>query len=264
MKDTILLWGLAALLVGGGVTFRAADTRSIAAKNNGDARRPVLVELFTSEGCSSCPPADHLLQTLDKTQPVAGAEVIVLGEHVDYWNYMGWTDRFSSKVFTDRQGGYADRFRLDGVYTPQMVVDGGEEFVGSNTSRAEEAIAKAANVKKIAVRLSSVLKTADGNWLIRIETDAVPVAASVYLALAEKGASSQVSRGENSGHQLTHVAPARSLRQVGQASAGHAFSQDIRVPLEIGWEPQGMRVIAFLQEPNQGRVLGAAVRSLEP
>src|SRR5213594_3831029 len=99
-------------------------------------RGPVLVELFTSEGCSSCPPADALLARLEKSQPVAEAEIIVLSEHVDYWNRLGWRDPFSSVEFTLRQQRYTEGFRRDGAYTPQMVVDGRVEFVGSDERQA--------------------------------------------------------------------------------------------------------------------------------
>src|ERR1700704_1333290 len=110
--------------------FAACTPRSGSDAPRRNLSTPVLVELFTSEGCSSCPPADALLQQLDLLQPVGGAQLIVLSEHVDYWNHIGWTDPFSSRFFSERQSAYSSRFGLSSVYTPQMVVDGTTEFVG--------------------------------------------------------------------------------------------------------------------------------------
>src|SRR6202030_1914750 len=137
---------------------RYLRTASAEPKPIGDAtaRTPVLVELFTSEGCSDCPPADALLKKLDRSEPVRNAQLVVLSEHVDYWNDIGWKDPYSSHEFSVRQGDYAHRFRLDGPYTPQMVVDGETQFVGSDERRAIETIEGAAKAEKVPVTLSSV------------------------------------------------------------------------------------------------------------
>src|SRR5262249_53559615 len=149
------------------VRAAAAFTRELeelknAAPEPGGERVPVLVELFTSEGCSSCPPADVLLMQLDQLQPIAGAEVIALSEHVDYWNYLGWADPYSSSTFSRRQEEYSDAFGGDKVYTPQMVVDGQREFVGSRVSEAKETIAKAAKTAKAKVSLTAMQPSAEG------------------------------------------------------------------------------------------------------
>lgn len=224
---------------------------------------PVLVELFTSEGCSSCPPADRLLQELDRTQPVAGAKIIVLSEHVDYWNQLGWKDPYSSHSFSERQSAYSSRFRLNSVYTPQMVVDGSTEFVGDDSKRADRACEQANRQPKIPVRIVSV-STSGGNALhARIETDTLADSisrkqADVYLALALDHAQSQVARGENSGRLLTHVAVVETLTKVGKLEKGKSFARDVDLKLPPGTDPANLRLVAFVQEPGPGRVLGAA------
>ena len=222
----------------------------------GDAPAPVLVELFTSEGCSSCPPADTLLQQLDHTQPVGGAQLIVLSEHVDYWNHIGWTDPYSSRLFSDRQSAYSDRFGLKSVYTPQMVVDGNLEFVGNDRARANQAFEKERDLPKVAVRISDV-RIENGKLGAHVETDALPSKAEVFVALALEHAESQVLRGENGGHRLEHVAIVRNLVSVGRAKKGEAFSRDVTLNANTAGGPY--RLVTFVQEPNQGRVLGAAM-----
>jgi hypothetical protein len=229
----------------------------------GVAPAPILVELFTSEGCSSCPPADALLQQLDRTQPVDGAQLIVLSEHVDYWNHIGWTDPYSSRFFSDRQSAYSDRFGLSSVYTPQMVVDGAAEFVGSDSGLASRAVQKALGLQKVGIRISGISLAASKTLQAHIETDALPETlkirkAEVYLVMALNHAESQVLRGENSGHRLTHVGVVQSLTKVGSIEAGKSFSQDVHVKLDARSDPANLRVIAFIQQPGQRQVLGVA------
>ncbi len=233
------------------------------------APSPVLVELFTSEGCSSCPPADALLQQLDRTQPIGGAQLIVLSEHVDYWNHIGWTDPYSSRFFSDRQSAYSDRFGLSSVYTPEMVVDGNTEFIGSDSRLASQAVVKALSLPKIAIRISGISLDASKTLQAHIDTDALPQTlkvrkADVYLVLALKHAESQVLRGENSGRRLTHVGVVQSLTKVGSIEAGKTFSQDVHVKLDPKTDLSNLRVIAFVQQPGQRRVLGAAQQPAQP
>jgi hypothetical protein len=220
---------------------------------------PVLVELFTSEGCSDCPPADALLAKLDSQSP-AGVQPIVLSEHVDYWNHIGWTDPFSSRSYSERQTAYGNRFGLSSVYTPQMVVDGSTEFVGSDGNKALASISMAAQQEKIAVRISAI-QIKDGDELhARVETGSLPDSsrkAEIFVAAALNHAESSVARGENAGRHLTHVAVVRELVKVGDLQPGASFSREISLKLEHGVDPANLRLIAFVQEPGPGRVLGA-------
>ena len=225
------------------------------------ARTPVLVELFTSEGCSSCPPADRLLQKLDQSQPIQNAEAVVLSEHVDYWDHDGWRDPFSGSFFTQRQHQYGSRFGLDDVYTPQMVVNGKAQFVGNDSARAIQAIAEAARAQTISVGISNAMF---GNGVLKFRVDAVAPAsgkpAELYVVLALDRASSHVSAGENSGRELTHVSVARQFTTLGMIAPGPVFVKDVEFKLSKDWTPGNIRVIAFLQEPGQGAVLGVAVQ----
>jgi len=228
---------------------------------------PILVELFTSEGCSSCPPADQFLQKLDQ-QPIPQADLVVLSEHVDYWNHDGWKDPYSSPLYTDRQAAYVRRLSLDSPYTPQMVVDGVTAFVGSNTDLAAKALAKAMQAPKVEIRLSSV-SVASGTLRAHLETGALPATfherkTEIYVAVALNFAESQVARGENAGHTLTHASVVRTLRKIATIKRGDAFAKDIEITFDPGADPRNLRLIAFLQEPGQGRVLGAAEQAVAP
>ena len=226
-------------------------------------RTPVLIELFTSEGCSSCPPADRFLERLDH-QPVAGAEMIVLSEHVDYWNHIGWKDPYSSHLYSERQSIYGKRFGLDSVYTPQMVVDGSSEFVGSNPALADKAFAKALGVAKIPVHLSLISVDPSSGVHVHLDTGALEPSfgareAEVQIAVALSRAESQVSSGENAGHRLAHVSVVGSLTKVAVLKRGQGLSQDIHLNLGPVSKSHDLRLIAFVQESGQGKVLGAAL-----
>lgn len=216
------------------------------------AATPVLVELFTSEGCSDCPPADRLLEQLDQAQPVAGAQVIVLSEHVDYWDRQGWRDPFSSHIFSERQEEYARRLHLESPYTPQMVVDGMTEFVGSDGRRAVAAISAAARNPKAHVRIARVVGDT-----VRVEVDPLPGhSGGVYLAVVQKTGASQVLRGENRGRSLHHVAIVRRMEALGKFNGRIGFAKEVAAA-EAG--DGAFRLIAFVQDGDNGPVRGAAV-----
>lgn len=214
-------------------------------------REPVLVELFTSEGCSSCPPADRQLILLETQQPVAKAEVITLAFHVDYWNRLGWKDEYSSAEYSERQNSYVQRMKLDSSYTPQMVVDGQAEFVGSNSERATQAISEAAARPKSRVDVRLEGATAR----IRIDDLKSQEPSIVYLAIAEDGIVTNVRAGENSGRKLPHISVVRKLEVIGElSSADKSFTETVPIPSDPSWKKDKLKYIVFVQETASGRV----------
>jgi hypothetical protein len=239
----------------------AALTNSAEIDAEAAARVPILVELFTSEGCSDCPPADAFLQKLDQ-QPFPVAEMIVLSEHVDYWNHDGWKDPYSSHFFSERQAAYAKEFSVPSVYTPEMVVDGSSEFVGSNQTAASKAFAKAAVAPRIDIRLSAVSIDPADNLLAHIESVApVKEEAGVYVAIALNRAESQVSAGENAGRKLSHSAVARLITKVGSVRKNGSVAENVRLKLPPDVPADNLRIIAFVQY-GQGKIVGAAMQVL--
>jgi hypothetical protein len=228
----------------------------------GAARVPVVVELFTSEGCSSCPPADALLIQLEAEQRIAGAQVVVLGQHVDYWNRLGWTDPFSSAAFTRRQNDYAEAFGRDSIYTPQMVVDGQAEFVGSDAARAQAAITRAAGQPKIPLDVAVEAGPQPDKIRVLITPGEVPSGmpcrnAEVFLALTERNLSSSVARGENSGRHLQHTGVVRALKSLGPLAPGKPLDAELR--LAPTWKRQDLSVVAWVQDRSTRRILGAGI-----
>jgi len=226
---------------------------------------PVLIELFTSEGCSSCPPADALLERLDRSQRASGADLIVLSEHVDYWNDIGWKDPYSSHEYSERQSAYAAQFGLGSIYTPQMIVDGHFEFVGSDERRAKQAIESATKVMKAPVSLSSS-RTDEKMAILHIETGPLPLSstaesADIFLAIADDSDESHVRGGENAGRTLMHVAVLRSLMRIGALDKSAGFSRDMKLDLSAK-NPRNVRVAVIIQEADAGRVWGAGFTRL--
>ncbi len=218
---------------------------------------PVLVELFTSEGCSSCPPADRVLAQLEKERTTADAEIITLALHVDYWNYLGWKDEFSSSVYSQRQNGYAEKFNLDSIYTPQMVVDGQNQFVGSNLGTAQKAISEAAKSQKANIEISSVADLKNPKLKVNISDLPAHDNAFVWLAIAEDNLRTNVRRGENSGRMLNHVSVVREMKLLGNlASIDKTFEAETALQLSPAWKKENLKIVVFVQGKDSKRVFG--------
>jgi hypothetical protein len=223
----------------------------------GVPRRAVVVELFTSEGCSSCPPADELLGHLRQDLSAKNVQVIPLGFHVDYWNSLGWKDRFSSAEFTERQEQYTQSLRVDGPYTPEMVVDGEVEFVGNDAGQAQRTIRQQASELETAqVKLAPA---GEDQLTIQVKGPATPSNgnALVMLAITEDNLLTQVGSGENGGRTLHHAAVVRELREIGMLHGG-GLETTVPLKLENDWKRNDLRAVVFVQNGPSGKVEGAA------
>jgi len=228
----------------------------LAAAGFAQGRIPVVVELFTSEGCSSCPRADSLLTQLEQRQPVAGVEVIALGEHVDYWDSLGWKDRFSSPLFSARQQEYGRLFRVESVYTPQIVVNGQAQALGSDGDAVQEAIRAVAQGPRANVEISIAGKS------FSFKVNRLPPgvkSAEMLLAVTESGMTSTPERGENKGRRLTHTSVVRTLTNLGRLDAKNgAYTAEALLNLQPDWDRHNVKLVLLVQDRSTLRIIGAA------
>jgi hypothetical protein len=238
----------------------------------GSGAVPVILELFTSEGCSSCPPADALLAKLEAQQPIADVQVIAMEEHVDYWNELGWVDPFSSKEWTDRQEDYANSLGNGNPYTPQLVVNGDSEFVGSYEDKARHAIETAARSPRTTVSIAPASEGSDKNGSAHFDVSVGPIMGGapddepeVWLAITEAGLHSAVGSGENAGRELRHASVLRSLHDLGKASEKKdpSFSRNVAISVDRGWKRENLRAVVFVQERKSRQIIGAATLRLD-
>ena len=241
------------------LTAATSSTAQTAATN----RTPVLVELFTSEGCSSCPPADALLGKLEHLQPVNGAQIIILGEHVDYWDKDGWRDRFSSPDYTQRQNEYAAKLHVNDSYTPQMIVDGTDQFLGSDAQHAVKSITTAAQTQKVSLTVTNV--TVDGHR-ISAEVSAPPFSfkGDLYAALVDPVDTTDVKKGENGGKHLEHAGVVRTMQRIGSLKDLAAGPRKFNLNAPADAVPGSMQVIVFAQRSDMGPIVGAASTPVTP
>jgi len=241
---------------------RAANLNSVRADGaQSSAAHPVVLELFTSEGCSSCPPADALLKRLDEAGRIGDTDIIAIEEHVDYWDHQGWRDPFSSSDWTGRQEQYSRALHHDGVYTPELVVNGLSDLVGNRESEVFRHITEAAKTSDIAVRIASINTSAKSAELtISLVTGSTDArSADLWLAVTERGLSSNVLRGENEGRDLAHAPVLRSLTRVKAQHADSSAPADYKatIGLDKSWKRENVRFVAFLQDRKSLHILGA-------
>jgi hypothetical protein len=222
---------------------------------------PVVLELFTSEGCSSCPPADALISELG----ASSKSVIPLAYHVDYWNHLGWSDPFSSRQWSERQSDYARAMNLDGEYTPQMVISGAWQCGGSDAGSIERAVAAARSALPLG-RTSIQTSLADhGSRKLRVKVTAqmLNIAGTgphvVMLAIYENGLVSKIGAGENGGREITYDYTVRKLLPAFELDGpkGASASKELNIELDDSWSLAHLGVAAFIQDSTSLKIEGA-------
>ncbi|MEO6231552.1 MAG: DUF1223 domain-containing protein [Ferruginibacter sp.] len=240
-----LLFGVAAFVYGTGV-IKKQQQLSTPLSSKGFA----VVELFTSEGCSSCPPADAAVEKIAKLYP---GNTFVLGFHVDYWNRLGWRDVFSDAVYSDRQREYVDHFKLGGAYTPQVVVNGTTEFVGSDITKLKAAVEKGINNE--ANQLVELINVISNGKEVQISYKSQSNNNAVLnIALVQNETSSNVKRGENEGKILHHINIVRDFKIIHKNLNTGIATLTIPKDLKVA----DCKIIAYLQDSNTWQIMGAA------
>jgi hypothetical protein len=260
------------LLLGRGLMWNLAsagvDPWRGAAAAQGSNGGVVVAELFTSEGCSSCPPADLVLSRL-VSEPVDGTVVLGLGEHVDYWDRLGWRDPFSSPAFSLRQSEYQGQvFGTGNIYTPQLVIDGRFEAIGSDVAAVRRAIAQGARTQKAVLDMVAWSAGSDRVAVrVRVSLPSAVVIreqADVVVALAQDHLASEVASGENRGRRLTHRAVVRSMTAFGSLkAAARRFETTATVPVATDWKLADLRIVGLLQERQSRHIVGAGATRVE-
>lgn len=233
----------------------AANHNDVAATNDSTKNGFAVLELFTSEGCSSCPPADAVLAKLSEEYK---GNVYALGFHVDYWNRLGWKDVFSSADFSKRQHEYANYLHLQSVYTPQVIVNGKTEFVGSEEGPFRNALKASLQKQPNAQLTVSGLKTDKNMASFNYTTTGADKNTVLLIAVLQKSAQTKVERGENGGRTLSHVQIVRELQPV--AIKGNSGTANVALP--HGFNTHDWEIIGLLQNKSTGAVVGAARMAL--
>ena len=255
MMTAALLWTLGGC-AGSDSPSRSATPRLRMASATGQKTGGfAVVELFTSEGCSSCPPADKLLGQIDERARADGSRVFPLAFHVDYWNHLGWTDPFSSEASSNRQRDYGRALHLESIYTPQMIVNGEREFVGSNGEIAEKAVSEAlSRPGENTITLHLGVGREYGDVLTEYDVAGERKGRVLNIALVESDLTVKVPRGENSGRTLRHD---NVVRQFTTVRLDDAAQGNLSIPVPPGAQRKKLLVIAYVQDPVSMKITGA-------
>jgi hypothetical protein len=217
---------------------------------------PVLVELYTSEGCNSCPPADELLRKLDCMATPTGQTIVALSEHVTYWNQLGWVDPFSNDAFTQRQNTYGENFNMDEIYTPMVVVNGSQAVLGSDRAAVLAAVSFQALPLPVSIQVISARASGGNLFVAYMLSGKLPAGGGeVYAALVDDLDTMQVAHGENAGRTLSHVSVVRSFGKAAMLKAGEQSILTLALPAAPANAP-GQHLVVFVQVAGQGRVIG--------
>ena len=233
--------------------IEAATNRTSTATNT---KGFAVVELFTSEGCSSCPPADKLVEKIQKDNP--NKQVYILAFHVDYWDHQGWKDKFSAQEFTARQRLYANWLNLQTIYTPQIVVNGATEYVGSDENSVMQAITD--GLDQAATTALTLQAKIEGNKIqVEHQVTGHEKNTELVLALVQKSAQSNVRAGENAGRSLSHVQIVRQLQRIDINS-----KKTIVINPPTGFTKEGWELIGMIQRTTDGHITAATRFDFEP
>jgi len=253
-----LLTRLTAILIGlvaSGFQIGQANAQTNETKNPvGAAKKSyVLLELYTSEGCPTCPPADANLAFLEKEQPFADTEIVTLALHVDYWNSLSWKDEYSSPTFSRRQQIYSQALKINQNYTPQMIVDGRTQFIGNNLAKAQKAILDAAKMNKATIEIA----LAADKFVIKISNLSARESATVFLAITEDNLISRRRSDAKSGKNPEHTSVVRQLSSLGMLTAAQTdLELETVLQIQSAWKKENLKLVVFVQENASRKILG--------
>ncbi|HET9100249.1 MAG TPA: DUF1223 domain-containing protein [Acidobacteriaceae bacterium] len=243
--------------VGSLMAFAILSAGCLSAADAPSGKIPIVVELFTSQGCSSCPPADEWLAKIDQAQPVPGAELIVMSEHVDYWDHDGWRDPYSSASLTARQAAYVAALHTGGPYTPDVILDGATDVPLSRPQAMAAAFRASSETTPGAT--VQVERAGDSHLHVKVTPIIARLNADVFVAEALDQAKTNVGAGENKGRALSDVAVVQSLAKLGTVESGQTMNRSVELKPIRGESAAHLRIIVFVQERDMGRIVGAAM-----